>query len=307
MSRKVMDRVQPDETIKGLLLASGCVAIKNGLVYVNRDGKIYGAYKNGAIKELIPFKKNKGYYAVYVEGKQYLAHNLIAEGFIENWDEEGYYISFKNDNKEDWSLDNLVKISNEQLTVKRRTKKTKNKEWLQENGFVNVIDGVFIDKTGDIYRAGKQYNWAYYYQGNFMEHPMKKVSVFNEGTLSYKTAAYLYALAFVENPENYKYVAFEDAAKERTLNNIVWTKNKSKLSYETLDKRAMEAASIYEGYKKAGLPKNTVLYIERRIEGMTLKQIGDMYGVTKQSVSECLNNAKNTLAIKRSMDSRESK
>lgn len=305
MSKGAMERVQPDETIKELLLASGCVAIRNGLVYVNRDGKIYGAYKNGAMKELVPFKK-RGYYTVYVEGKQYYAHNLIAEAFIENWNEKGYYISFRDGNRENLAADNLVKISTDELTVKRRTQKTKSEEWLNNNGFVNIMSGVYIDKTGDIYRAGKQYNWAYYYQGNYMEHPMKRVAVFIDGALHYKTVAYLYALAFIENPDNFQYVDFADAAKERTLKNIVWTECKGKLSYETLNKRALEAAAIYEGYKTAGLSKNAVAYIEKRIEGMTLKQIGDFYGVTKQNVSESLNNAKNTLAIKRSMSSRNS-
>lgn len=296
MSNK--NNINTENELGKFLIDSGYVELKDKSIFVNKEGKMYKVCKNGAIKELIPFEKNKGYYSVYVGNKQCLAHNIVAEAFIEGWDADGYSISFKDDDKSNWSLDNLERISSEELAIKRILSKNKaqTKEWLIENGFVNVTDDIFIDSTGDIYRIGTEYQWVYYYQGNYMERPLKRVILHMNGYTTTLTAAYIYAMAFVKNPKNYTNVTFKDRKAERTLKNITWAKAGTNLSQNSFDKRLLNSQIEYKGYENAGLKSNAIAYIERRLEGMTLQEIGDMYGVTKQSISLSLRSSKKKLA-----------
>jgi hypothetical protein len=80
--------------------------------FISDDGKVYSNYKND-MKELKPFKNHKGYLLVDIHQKTFSVHRLVAECFLENWNEK-LQVNHKDLDKKNNNVDNLEMVTNKE-------------------------------------------------------------------------------------------------------------------------------------------------------------------------------------------------
>lgn len=200
--------------------------------YCTDDGLIYSST---FYKWLKPRKNKQGYCKTIIKGKGFLVHRLVALTFIENPNNlpiVNHKDGCKSNNNKtnlEWATqqDNckhyVEKVKSGEM-IKTQQKKRNNCPNINLDNF-KVIEGFenyMIDKQSNIYSKSKKIilnqtlNNGYYYRVNLCKNNKDK---------EYKILSVhrLVALAFLENPQNKKFVNHKDGDKSNnSLSNLEW-------------------------------------------------------------------------------------
>lgn len=106
------------------------------------------------------------------------------------------------------------------------------------------------------------------------------------------------AKRFLKNAENKPYVSFKDGdSLNISVENLIWTNGKERAKIANSTKRKRDIEGIRKKYKnveKEKLPEEWLSILEERLNGETLKEIGDKRNLFGSSINHILGKIENT-------------